>query len=97
MNPQRTATFLMANLGSEVSQIFQYKNSNQIDMAKNSAERAYKIIDSFIIHQDAGEGRKEAEILRTIIKDAVSENPKLNVNEKELNSYFKPFAIRALS
>jgi hypothetical protein len=67
-----------------------------MDMAKSSAERAYKIIDSFMILEDAGEGKKEVEIIRTIIKDVISEKPQLNISEKELNSYFIPFAKRVI-
>ncbi len=96
MKTQRTPAFLMANLGSEVAQIFQFKNNNHLDMAKSSAERAYKIIDSFIVHRDAGEGKKEVEILRMIIKDSLSEKPELHISEDDLNSYFTPFAKRVL-
>jgi hypothetical protein len=96
MKTERTPAFLMANLGSEMVRLFQAKKAKQFDMAKNSAERAYKIIDSIVIHQDVGQGKKEAEILRMIIKDSLSEKPELHISEDDLNSYFTPFAKRVL-
>ena len=96
MKTERTPTFLMANLGSEMTRLFESKKKGQFEMAKSSAERAYKIIDTFIVHRDSGEGKKEAEILRMIIRDSLSDKPELNINEDDLSSYFKSFANRII-
>ena len=86
----------MANLGSEMSRLFSFKKQGENDLAKSSAERAVKIIDSIVVKPDIGGGKKEAEILRLIVADAISVSPNYSIDEKELNSYFAPFAIRAM-
>lgn len=96
MNTKRTTTFLMANLGSEMVRLFNLKRQGRIDDAKASAARAVILIDSIVSRPDIGQGAKEAEILRGIVKDVAETSPRYSVSEKELNSYFAPFALRAL-
>ena len=97
MNAERTTTFLMANLGSEIVRFFGLKKNGLTGMAKASAERALKIVDSLLNRPDVGGGKEEVKILKMIIEDALSDKPVCTVTEKELNSYFNPFALRVLS
>ena len=97
MNTQRTTQFLMANLGVEIIRLFGYKKQGKIKEARTSGERASKIIDSLESHPDINGGKKEVELMKDIIKDAVLKRPRHHVTEKELNSYFMPFSLRALT
>ncbi|OGZ04176.1 MAG: hypothetical protein A2648_01155 [Candidatus Lloydbacteria bacterium RIFCSPHIGHO2_01_FULL_41_20] len=97
MKTERTTLFLMANLGSEMSRLFSFKERGENELAKSSAERAIKIIDSIVAKPNIGGGKSEAEILRSIVSDMISALPNYSIGEKELNSYFMPFAIRAMS
>lgn len=97
MNTQRTASFLMANLGSELIRfVALLKHGNQ-ERILLSAERARGIIDELLAREDIGSGKQEVLLLRSIIEDALSKHPQYRISESELNSYFFPFAQRVLS
>ena len=96
MNTERTTNFLMANLGSEMMRFFGLIKQDNIPFAQKSAERVLKIIDSIKNRSDIKGGKEEVEILKSITLDALNDNHGFNVSEKELNSYFLPFASRAI-
>jgi hypothetical protein len=98
MNNQRTTQFLMANLGVEIMRLFSYKKQGNIVEARTSGERASKIIDSLENHPHINSGKKEVEMIREVmIKDVLSEKPKYQITERNIDSYFMPFSIRALA
>jgi len=94
---RRTATFLMANLGSDMSQLFSYIDKGELEKAKSPAERANKIIDELLDHPELNGRKMEVEILRKIIEDAFSEERIFEVKKEEIEDYFMPFALRALA
>jgi hypothetical protein len=94
---ERSPTFLMANLGSEVSQVFMYVERDNLEMARNSAERANKIIDELINHPELIGRTEEVEMVNKIISDLFSKERQLEVEQDEMEDYFMPFALRALS
>ncbi len=97
MKTERTAVFLMANLGSEMVQCLDARARGQREQAHQSAERARNIINQLEARSDLGGGKQEIEILRKILEDAFSTKPDYQVGEQELNNYFLPFAQRVLT
>ncbi|MBI2047586.1 MAG: hypothetical protein HYT27_00445 [Parcubacteria group bacterium] len=95
MKAKRTSTFLMANLGSEMSQLFSYTESGEWDMAQRAAERAEKIIAQLFEHRDLKGRTGEIEILREIIHDIISHERRFIVKKSEIEDYFLPLALRA--
>ncbi len=96
MNIERTSLFLMANLGSEVSQIFSAKEMGNDSLALGAMNRA-KLI--FLELKDLPETANNAEItiLADVIDDIGQVEKKYDVSKEELQSYFYPFAMRLLS
>ena len=88
-----------------VRQILSTRKDIAAEMNKLKAEQKYqradikrifKIIDSVKNRSDIKGGKEEVEILKSITMDALADNHSFNVSEKELNSYYLPFASRAL-
>jgi hypothetical protein len=48
-------------------------------------------------HQNIGNGKQEVARLKMIIEDTLSDSPQFVITPEELNSYFLPFAERALT
>ncbi|MDO8664961.1 MAG: hypothetical protein Q7K44_05485 [Candidatus Liptonbacteria bacterium] len=97
MNKTRTPLFLMANLGSDMSQLFSYVDKGELKLLESAALRARKIIDELLIHPDM-EGRTgEIEILKDIIEDIFAEKRRFAVKKTEIEEYFMPFALRLMS
>jgi len=94
---ERTATFLMANLGSDMSQLFSHIDNGELEKAKSPRERANRIIDELLNHPELKGRSGEVEILKKIIQDVFSEKRELKVEKEEIEDYFMPFALRALS
>jgi len=86
----------MANLGSDVSQLFSYLEKREVSLAASAAGRARKIIAELLTHTDLKGRTGEIEILQTVINDALSPKRFLAVSKDELEDYFMPFALRAL-
>jgi len=89
--------FLMANLGSEMSQLFSHIEKGELKLAGFAAVRADKIITELIARSDMKNRTKEIEILREIMKDVFEEKRCFAVKKIEIEEYFMPFALRAMS
>ena len=87
----------MANLGSELIRFFNLQQQGAEKHAKASAECALHIIEKLEEHENIGNGRQEVAILKSILEDALSVSPQYSVSIHELNSYFEPFAARAMT
>ena len=96
MRTERSTSFLMANLGSELTRFFALQKQGDRQNAEASANRSYDIILKLSAREDIGGGKREIEILKDIIKDALSDEQKYHITEAELNTYFIPFAERVL-
>jgi len=96
MNSPHTVVFLMANLGSEVSQLFSYAERQKWDLARSANARAERIIGELLAREDLGGGKAEVEILRTVIEDLLSEHRRFSVAKSEIDDYFMPFSLRVL-
>lgn len=92
MKIERTAQFLFANLGSEITRFFGLRKRNMHDEAHLSIKRALGIIDSILVSNASKSAREEAMILRTVIIDLMQESAQFTVGERELQSFFLPFA-----
>lgn len=96
-NTARTSLFLMANLGSEVSQIFSHAEKGDWKMAELSASRAVKIIDELLKHSEMRGRTGEIDILKEVIEDAFSQRRRFKVKKSEIDEYFMPFALRFMN
>lgn len=92
----RTPTFLMANLGSDVSQLFSHIEKGETRLAASSVKRTRKIIAELLAHTEMKNRTMEVEILRDIIDDAFFGKQLLDVSRGELEEYFLPFSKRVL-
>ena len=96
MKQQRTAYFLMANLGSELVRFFNLKQKGESGEALNSAERAFDLMRQLKAHHDIGHGAQEVAILESVLRDALTNSPQYLISSEELHCYFAPFAGRVL-
>lgn len=96
MSIERTIFFLMANLGSDMSQLFSHIEKDETHLARLSAIRAQRIIEEIMMKRELRNGVKEIQILKNIINDALSEKPQFEIRKAEIENYFMPFALRAL-
>lgn len=92
----RTPAFLMANLGSDVSQLFSHLERGERQRAMFDMERVKKIITELLAHTELKGRTSEVEILRDLISDAFSEKRSFDVSKDELEDYFLPFSLRVL-
>lgn len=97
MNTERTTSFLMANLGSELTRFFVLQRQGDHKNAEARANRSLDIISKIMVREDIGNGKKEIGILKDIVEDVLSGSRKYNVTGEELSSYFFPFAQRVLT
>lgn len=87
----------MANLGSEMSQIFSYAEKSDLKLAESAASRALRIISELISHPEMKQRTGEIEILKDIIEDVLAKNHQFKVSKAEMEEYFMPFALRLMS
>jgi len=88
----------MANLGTEITRIFNFKEMGKIERARESARRASKIIESLVVHPNINGGKKEIEMIKEVmIDDVLSSTPQYRISKKNVADYFMPFSIRALA
>ncbi len=86
----------MANLGSDISQLFSHLERGETRLATSAAGRARKIVEKLLAHEELKGRTAEIEILRDIIDDALSGKPLFDVSRNELEDYFLPFSMRVL-
>ena len=87
----------MANLGSEVSQVFSFAERDRWDMARSAKLRAERIIGELLASDDLHGGKAEVETVRDILDDLFSKKRQFWIQKSEIEKYFLPFALRALS
>lgn len=93
---RRTPLFLMANLGTEIVRIFSFQEKGDRELANRSAERALKIIAELTTQKESEGAAREAEILKMVVEDSISKETELHNNKREWESFFLPFAIKAM-
>lgn len=96
MKTERTSQFLMANIGSEVSRIISAKNNNDFALVKDALERVMTIITQLKSKPEMKERIYEINTLELVIRDNAQLKPTLEVSDKNLQSYFIPFAMRVI-
>lgn len=94
---ERSPLFLMANLGSEVSQIFSHIEKGDLPSAKSSRSRAERIVRMLLLHPGMKNRTGEVEILEEIMEDVFVPHRRFLITKVEIESYFLPFALRILS
>ena len=95
---KKNNTFYMANLGSELMRAFLLREKGDKENATASALRCSKIIHDLAGSENSASELKELLILEDILKDFLENNLKnYSISKKDLESYFNPFAIRAMS
>ncbi len=92
----RTPIFLMANLGSEMSRLFCFRESGDAARAEASAARALKIVAELEERPLSPGLEKELSILKTLILDARTNANTFAVSRADLENYFIPIAVKAL-
>ena len=97
MNTERTSLFLMANLGSEVSQVFSFAEKNEWKFAESAVSRANMIISELLLCPDMKGRVGEIKILQDIITDVTAKKRRFAINKAEMEEYFMPFALQAMS
>ncbi len=93
---QRSPLFLMANLGSEVSKIFSAHEKNNMEMLISAHRKAQEIISQIVLFPEMRSRIPEIEILSSVISDISVANPRFQVSQKNLKSYFYPFALQLM-
>jgi hypothetical protein len=93
---QKDATFLMANLGSEVARLYKAIDLKSSQRVEESRTRALRIIDELLLNPQTQGRSGEIKILKDVIEDISTPMPKYLVKSKEFEVYFMPFALRTL-
>ena len=88
---------MMANLGSDMSQLFLNLEKNDEKFANMSAVRAEKIVNELLAMPEMKSRVQEIEVIKDVIKDSLSKKPLLNINKNQIEEYFMPFALRLMS
>ena len=94
---ERTSTFLMANLGSEVSRYLSYIEKKDSVQAQKCRERAEKIIAELKAQPDMSKRTAELVVLEKVLDDFSSDTRVYEVSPTTLRNYFLPFALRVMS
>ena len=96
MTHLRTPTFLMANLGSEVSRLLDSKEKGDVTMVHKCLARAHVIVKQITDSPSMNARMEEIRMLNDVIDDVLREKRKYQVDSKSLRAYFYPFASRVL-
>ncbi|MEO8637750.1 MAG: hypothetical protein ABI430_02520 [Candidatus Taylorbacteria bacterium] len=94
---KRTPTFLMANLGAEVTRLLSSHARGDQKAIVGSFQRAIGIIREIESFPEMSKRKKELEILEGVIREYSSgdKNTYL-VPSEQIKKYFTPFAMRVL-
>jgi ribosomal protein L16 Arg81 hydroxylase len=90
------STFLMANLGSEVTRIILAKEKKDSELMQKAYHRFTKVFEELYSCKDVISRRDELDILRSVIDSLMEEVSEIEVSPEHLKSYFVPFATKAL-
>ena len=94
MKTDRTALFLMANLGSEVSRLLSARERQDSSMTVASYERAEKMIEEIVSLPEMAGRTLELGLLKSVIVDFCQKQSIYKVDADELKQYFLPFVLR---
>ena len=97
MNPQRTTLFLMANLASEVFQVFSFKKRGEYSNARQSVERAGRILAQLKSYPEMESRKAELSTLEEVVNDSARAEPVFDISEEQMEAYFFPFTTRLLA
>ena len=97
MSTERTTVFLMANLGSEISRILEWKEKGDEENTLQCVERARSILSEINGRPEMLSRAQEINILGRIVDDALVDKSAYDIRAEDLKSYFYPFALRVLS
>ena len=92
----RTPQFLMANLGSEISRLLDWKEKGEKALAKKSLTHSLRILDQIGRFPEMQRRAGELLQLRAVIEDIVSDVHKYSVTRDDIQDYFFPFALRTM-
>ncbi|OHA17695.1 MAG: hypothetical protein A2664_03700 [Candidatus Taylorbacteria bacterium RIFCSPHIGHO2_01_FULL_46_22b] len=95
MSVVRTPRFLIANLGSEVSRLLDWKEKGDRENAEKCLVRAHVILKQLSSAPEMKARGAELSLLEDVIDDTVRESPKYEIRGDALKEYFYPFASRA--
>jgi hypothetical protein len=90
------STFLMANLGSEITRLLLAKEKKDSELIQKAYQRLTKIFGELYSRKDIASRRDELDILEKVVKSMMGEPSEIRVSPEYLKSYFVPFAIKAL-
>ncbi len=93
MQKDKPIYFYVANLGSEVHRLLNWKEKGDKTAMKNAYQRSLEIIQTIKSFNNAS-ANAEMDILRDCLKDYVSENSEQLIDRNQISSYFNPFALR---
>jgi hypothetical protein len=93
MGVTRNARFLMANLGSEVSRLLDWKSKGDREAAGKCFKRAQGILDQLMLYPEMLCRAAEIEILQKVLVDLFEEHRQYSVSSEELKGYFLPFSM----
>ncbi len=96
MTHERDANFFMANLGSEFTRMLSARARNDERELHESAKRALAIADAALALQGP-HGREEVLLLKKIINDIPNRDTAYSLTKKEVESYFRPFAMKEMT
>ncbi|MDO8483164.1 MAG: hypothetical protein Q7S86_05110 [bacterium] len=94
---QRTALFLTANLGSEVTRFVSAFENGHKDLLVGAYNRTVGIIDELQTFPEMKNREGEIVILRTVLEDMLNGMGQTKVTPRYLKEYFIPFALRLMS
>jgi len=96
MSTVRSTRFLMANLGSEVSRILNWKEKGDMEMARKCLGRAESILEQIVSAPEMKGRSEEIVLLKDVIRDLLRQKSAYSINGHQLKEYFLPFASRIL-
>jgi len=97
MNAKRNSTFLMANLGSEITRLLSAREEKKSDLMKGAYDRSISIFNELYSRRDMINRRSELDILKQVIDSIIIKTSDIKLDPSYLKAYFMPFALRALS
>ena len=96
MSNGQTSQFLVANLGSEMTQIFLLLERGDIERMNMAISRAQGILDKILKFPDMKDREPELKKIRLILDDISTEKRKLTVTRDQLSTFFNPIALLAM-
>jgi hypothetical protein len=87
----------MANLGSDLSQLFSHLERGEQSLAEAAAVRARGIVRELFTHPKLHGGAFEVSRLGEIIDDALKSNRVFSIRARDVDEYFLPYALHTLS